>query len=137
MCPSLNYLWSLSILNMSVINVSWDKNSSLHYAYSTYISIIQGIDIYIQHHWREFLPSYFQLLYLPRMFMVSRRLIDHTGRLEVGPEIKKKWLMHVHVFKINNIFFFCSHQFHHWHVNFLKVRFIYFYMYHQVFFFKF
>ena len=28
--------------------------------------------------------------------------------------------------------FFCSHQFHHWHVNFLKVRFIYFYMYHQV-----
>ena len=47
MCPSLNYLWSLSIFNMSVINVSWYKNSSLHYAYSTYISIIQGIDIYI------------------------------------------------------------------------------------------
>ena len=98
-----------------------------------YISIIQGIDKYSTIGVNS-CPAIYTIATVPTTNVyVFQTLNTGTCRLEVGPEIKKKngCCMYMYL-KLIIFYFFCSHQFHHWHVNFLKVRFIYFYMYHQV-----
>ena len=98
-----------------------------------YISIIQGIDKYSTIGVNS-CPAIYTIATVPTTNVyVFQTLNTGTCRLEVGPEIKKKngYCMYMYL-KLIIFNFFCSHQFHHWHVNFLKVRFIYFYMYHQV-----